>query len=272
MQFIDTHTHIYGEEFSEDRSAVIRRAIDAGAVGLLLPNVDEASIEPMLSLCRKFSDLCHPMMGLQPEELPADPAPLLQKMYDLLEANLSAPVTSECDVRFVAIGEVGIDLYWDASRRDEQIEVFRQEVEWAVKFQLPLVIHCRAAHRDLCDVLKPYADSLAGGIFHCFGGTEQEARELLEFPGFYLGIGGIVTFKKSTLPQVLSSAVPLSRILLETDAPYLTPVPYRGKRNEPAYIPYIINKLAEVYATTPAEVAHLTTINACRLFRIRQAP
>ncbi|MBR1593567.1 MAG: TatD family hydrolase [Alloprevotella sp.] len=256
MRYIDTHTHIYGEEFREDIYAVIARAREAGACRLLLPNVDEASIEPMFALCERYPDLCFPMMGLQPEELPADPEPLLRRMENILRTR-----------SVVAVGEVGIDLYWDASRREEQIRVFRREVEWAVAYGLPLVIHCRAAHRELCDTLYIYKDKLTrGGIFHCFGGTAEEARELLAFPGFFLGIGGVLTFRKSTLPAVLAEAVPLERIVVETDAPYLTPVPHRGKRNEPAYIPFILQKLAEVYGISVEEVAEITTRNAEKIF------
>lgn len=268
MQFIDTHTHIYGEEFAADRHEVVSRAVEAGAMRLLLPNVDEQSIEPMLSLCREFPGLCLPMMGLQPEELPADPWPLVERMERMLRDNLSMEAASADAPRYVAVGEVGLDYYWDASRREEQIAVFRREVEWAAELKLPLVIHCRSAHRDLCDVLQPYRDSLSGGIFHCFGGTADEARELLSFPGFFLGIGGVVTFKKSTLPDVLREVVPLDRVVVETDAPYLTPVPYRGKRNEPAYIPHILEKLAAVYGVTPDEAAMQTTRNARTLFGI----
>lgn len=256
MEFIDTHTHIYDEDFRDDVDQVVERARAAGAKRLLLPCIDEACIEPMLELVARYPELCFPMMGLQPEELPDDPWPLLDRMEEHIKSG-----------KYVAVGEVGIDLYWDTSRRDEQVEVFRHEVGWAVKYNLPLVIHCRNAHRLLCDVLSERRDELQrGGIFHCFGGTEEEARELLSFPNFYLGIGGIVTFKKSTLPDVLSSVVPLSRIVVETDAPYLTPVPYRGKRNEPAYIPHIIARLADIYATTPEQVAEITTQNAERLF------
>lgn len=256
MQFIDTHTHIYGPEFDDDREEVVRRAREAGAAQLLLPNVDEASIDPMLRLCAAHPDLCRPMMGLQPEELPADPAPLLDRMERLLAGG-----------GYAAVGEVGIDLYWDDSRRDEQVEAFRRQAGWAVRFGLPLVIHCRKAHREVMSVLRPMAAKLrAGGVFHCFGGSADEAREVLELPGFCLGIGGVLTFKKSTLPDVLREAVPLERIVTETDAPYLTPVPHRGKRNEPAYVPHIIDKLAEVYALPPEEVARVTTQNARRLF------
>ena len=253
--FIDTHTHIYSEEFADDSAAVVRRSVEAGAERLLLPCVDEASIAPMLRLCAEHPGVCFPMMGLHPEELPADPWPLLDKMEGLLREG-----------NYVAVGEVGIDLYWDSSRREEQIAVFRHQTAWAVRYGLPLVVHSRNAHRELCETLAPFRDELHGGTFHCFGGTEEEARQLLDFPGFCLGIGGLVTFKKSTLPDVLRAAVPLERIVVETDAPYLTPVPYRGKRNEPAYIPFILQKLAEVYDVSLDEVQAVTTQNALRIF------
>ena len=260
MTFIDTHTHLYGEEFDADRAEMVERAREAGAEKLLLPNVDEESIGRMLQMCDDFPDLCLPMMGLQPEELPADPWPLVEKMKHLLYT------TPE---RYCAVGEVGIDLYWDQSRREEQIEVFREEIRWANELRKPLVIHARNAHQDIVTTLREEGISqIPGGIFHCFGGTIEEARELLTFDGFYLGIGGIVTFKKSTLPAVLHACVPLNRILLETDAPYLTPVPHRGKRNESAYIPHIIDKLSEIYDTTTEEVARITTENARNLFAI----
>lgn len=256
MTFIDTHTHIYGEEFDADRDEVVGRAREAGAELLLLPNVDEASIGPMLALCEKYPDLCRPMMGLQPEEVGDNPTPLLDRMEGLLRTG-----------RYAAVGEVGIDLYWDTSRREQQIAAFRRQAGWAAEMGLPLVIHCRNAHREVMDVVRPLADRLtAGGIFHCFGGTADEAREVLALPGFCLGIGGVVTFKKSTLPEVLRAVVPLERIVLETDAPYLTPAPHRGKRNEPAYIPHIIGKLAEVYGCSPEHVAEVTTRNARQLF------
>lgn len=257
MNFIDTHSHIYGEEFDEDRDAVVQRAVEAGAVKILLPNIDANSVGPMLALCDDYPDLCLPMMGLHPTELPDDPQPLLQQMERMLATG-----------RFIAVGEVGVDLYWDASRREEQMEVLRQQAEWSIRYKLPLVIHSRSAHAELMEVLSPLKDQLCGGIFHCFGGTEEEARELLTFPGFVLGIGGVVTFKKSTLPAVLKDNVPLDRIVVETDAPYLAPTPHRGKRNETAYVPLVIEKLAAIYDTTPEEVAHITTHTAKSLFNI----
>lgn len=259
MHYIDTHTHIYGEEFDADRDEVVSRALKAGAQHLLLPNIDEASIAPMLALCHAYPNLCHPMMGLHPTELPADPWPLLNKMEQLL-ADPNAP--------YIAVGEVGVDLYWDDSRRDEQISVFKHQAEWAVRYQLPLMVHSRAAHRELVDALMPLKDELTG-VFHCFGGTDDEARELLTtFPGFVLGIGGVLTFKKSKLPAVLRANVPLNRLVVETDAPYLTPTPYRGTRNEPCYVPLVIAKLAEVYER-PIEEVEQTLLNTTHhMFKI----
>jgi len=260
--FIDTHTHLYTEDFDTDRPDVVARARRAGAGCLLLPNIDEASVAPMLRMCGEYPGLCHPMMGLHPTELPPDPAPLLDRM----EQMLLAP-----DHPYVAVGETGIDLYWDASRREEQIACFDRQAGWAVRTGLPLVVHSRSAHREVVETLRPYRDSLAGGIFHCFGGTAEEAHELLEtFPTFVLGIGGVVTFKKSGLPSILAATVPADRIVVETDAPYLAPTPHRGKRNESAFIPLILDKLAEVYGTTAEDMARQTTANACRVFpRIR---
>ncbi len=260
MQFIDTHTHLYTEEFDADRAEMMQRAIEAGAKHLLLPNIDEASLPRMLQMCSDYPSVCLPMLGLHPTELPPAPTPLLDRMESLLTA-ASHP--------YIAIGEVGIDLYWDDTRREEQIAVFRRQIEWAIRFHLPLVIHSRNAHRDIIDTLLPYRDRLCGGVFHCFGGTEDEAREMLSlFPNFQLGIGGVLTFKKSTLPATLLSAVPLDRIVVETDAPYLSPTPHRGKRNEPAYIPLVLAKLAEIYALPLEDIARRTTQTARRTFRL----
>lgn len=255
--FIDTHTHIYTTEFDDDHEEVISRAVQAGAQCLLLPNIDLDSISPMLNLYEQHPDLCRPMMGLHPTELPENPEPLLDHMERLLEQSKHP---------FVAIGEVGIDLYWDNSRCMEQIAVLRRQAEWAVRYQLPLVIHSRSAHRELVDTLLPFSQKISG-IFHCFGGTADEARELLEaFPHFMLGIGGVLTFKKSTLPAVLRTQVPLNRLVVETDAPYLAPTPHRGKRNEPAFIPLIIDKLTEIYELPTEEVERQLLQNTLQIF------
>lgn len=259
MRFIDTHTHIYSEDFDEDRPEMVARAVAAGAQHLLLPNIDANSIGPMLALLDEYPEVCRPMMGLHPTELPENPTLLLDQM----ERMLSVPNNP-----FVAIGEVGIDLYWDASRREEQMDVFRRQIAWSIRFDKPLVIHSRSAHAEILEVLSPFRNELKGGVFHCFGGSASEATDLLAFEGFFLGIGGVVTFKKSTLPAILETTVPLDRLVIETDAPYLAPHPYRGKRNEPAYLPLVIHRLAEIYGTTPETVAEVTTANAQRLFRL----
>lgn len=258
MEFIDTHTHLYLPEFDADRADVVARAVGAGAVGLLLPGLDEASLPPALAMCRRWPGLCRPMLGLHPTELPPDPMAALDRLERLLVPGHP----------FVAIGEVGIDLYWDTSRCEEQVAVFRRQVAWAAAWGLPLSIHARAAHAELVEVLAPWRDRLSGGVFHCFGGTEDEARELLGFPGFVLGIGGVVTFKKSALPAVLAAAVPLERIVVETDAPYLAPTPHRGRRNESAYVPLVLERLAEVYGCPAGEVARVTTRTARAVFRL----
>lgn len=249
--FIDTHTHIYTKEFDADREEVIERAQKTGAKALLLPNIDEYSIDPMLQVCRKYPSLCYPMMGLHPTELPTDPWPVIERMTQRLQAPNNP---------YIAIGEVGIDLYWDDSRCNEQVEVFRAQALLAERFSLPLVVHCRAAHSYLVETLRPLKNTLTG-VFHCFSGTTEEAAELLHtFPHFMLGIGGTLTFKKSTLPAVLHSEVPLSRIVVETDAPYLAPTPHRGKRNEPAFVPLVIEKLSDIYEL-PVENVEQTLIN-----------
>ena len=260
MHFIDTHTHIYSEEFNEDRAEVVKRALEAGATHLLLPNCDEPSLRPILNMCHDYPGICLPMIGLHPTEMPEDPHALLDRM----EAELAAPNSP-----YIAVGEVGVDLYWDQSRRDEQIDVFRRQIEWSIQYQLPLSIHMRSAHREMVDTLQPYREQLPGGVFHCFGGTAEEAQELIElFPNFVFGIGGVVTFKKSLLPAILRTTIPLNRIVTETDAPYLTPTPYRGKRNEPAFIPFVVAKLAEIYDRTPEEVGEITSKTARKVFKI----
>lgn len=257
VEFIDTHTHIFEPEFAEDRAAAVERAVNAGVTTLCLPCINENSIERMESICREYPDVCRAMIGLHPTELGNDYKATLERFYDRLKYNPG----------YIAIGEVGIDLYWDDSRRDEQIDAFCRQIEWAHEMSLPLVIHSRNAFDELYSVMENNRSKNLKGVFHCFSGTKEEAEKLLSFDGFYLGIGGVVTYKNSSLPQVLTT-VPLDRIVLETDSPYLAPVPKRGKRNESAYIPYIAHKLAEVYGCPVEEVAAVTTDNARRLFGI----
>jgi len=255
MSFIDTHTHLYAEEFDVDRAAVVERAVEAGAVKLLLPCIDEASIEPMLQMQRDYPDLCFAMMGLQPEELPDDPDALLDRMEQRLDTE-----------DYIAVGEVGLDYYWDASRKEEQCRVFEREMHWAIDRRLPLVIHCRSAHNDLLRIMRPERGHLSGGIFHCFSGSPELAQELLRFPDFYLGIGGVVTFKNSKLGETLRTAVPLERLVVETDAPYLAPTPHRGQRNEPAYIPLVIARLPKSMSAPSPKFPTFSSPTPCVFF------
>jgi TatD DNase family protein len=253
---IDTHSHIYGAEYDEDRELVVQRAQQAGVERILLPNINEASIQPMLSLCHSYLGYCYPMMGLHPEDVADDYLQVLGRMEELLKAP-SHP--------YIAVGEVGLDFYWDDSRRQQQIDAFSRQIEWAIQYKLPLMIHSRSAHAELVQTIRQYASEGLSGVFHCFGGTLQEAQELLAFDNFYLGIGGVSTFKKSPLPDVLRQ-VPLQRIVLETDSPYLSPVPYRGKRNESAYVAEVMRKVADIYNVSPQEVENVTNINVKRVF------
>jgi len=255
---IDTHSHIYEPVFNSDREEVIMRAKQAGVENILLPNINTGSIEQMLDLCRQYPGYCFPMIGLHPTDIElATYKKDLANMETLLEAS---------DHPFIAIGEVGLDYYWDKTHAKEQEEVFRTQIEWAIKYRLPLSIHARNAHRQLVAVLTEYRDERLSGVFHCFGGTKEEAQELLQFPDFMLGIGGVVTYKKSILPETLAD-VPLERIVLETDAPYLAPVPYRGKRNESAFVAETLRKIAQIYNVSEQEAEVITNNNAKRIFQ-----
>lgn len=253
---IDTHSHIYGEEFAADRDEVVARATQAGVTHIFLPNINKESVAPMLSLCAQYPGLCHPMMGLHPSDVTANYREVLAYMKSLLDAP---------DHPYVGIGEVGLDFYWDDTFRQEQEQAFRTQVEWAIDYHLPLVVHARSAHDSLLRILRDYSSCCLSGIFHCFSGTADEAADLLAFEGFCLGIGGILTFKKSTLPEALRH-VPLSRIVLETDSPYLAPVPHRGKRNESAFVAYVLRSLAALYETAECDVERQTDANVRRLF------
>lgn len=255
IEFIDTHTHLFEPEFAEDREAVVQRAVEAGVKTLCLPCITEASLSRMEEVCAAFPGICYPMIGLHPTELGDDYQAVLDRMYKELKG---------CD-RYIAVGEVGLDLYWDDTRKNGQLDAFRQQIEWAAETGLPLAIHSRSAFDDLYRVMDDSRSKGLTGVFHCFSGDADEARKLLSFDGFCLGIGGVVTYKKSTLPSVLAD-VPLGRVVLETDSPYLAPVPRRGKRNESSYIPFIAQKLAEIYGCSVEEVAAVTTENARRLF------
>ena len=255
IEFVDTHTHIFTTEFDADRAGAVQRAKEAGVGTLCLPAINEQSLPALMALCDAYPGICHPMIGLHPTELGDDSNAVLDRMYGLLKA----------DDRFIAIGEVGLDFYWDDTRKEEQKNVLRRQIEWALETELPLVIHSRSAFDELYAIMDEYRGRGLSGVFHCFSGTDDEARKLLSFDGFYLGIGGVVTYKKSTLPDVLKS-VPLERVVLETDSPYLAPVPKRGRRNESAYVPYVADFLSTIYGCDVEHIAAVTTQNARNLF------
>ena len=256
MQIVDTHSHLFTEEFSDDLSEVIERARQAGVSRIYMPNIDASTIESLMCVCRAYEGYCFPMLGLHPTSVGEG----FQAELDLLKPLLDKP-----EHPFVAIGEVGLDLYWDKTFRREQEEALRQQIAWALEYDLPLVIHCREAFDELYNVMCDYRHTSLRGIFHSFTGTTEDACRLLSFEGFMLGINGVLTFKKSTLPGVLTN-VPLERLVLETDSPYLAPVPYRGKRNESAYIQYTLAHLSSVYGLSVEEVATITTNNAKKVF------
>lgn len=255
IEFIDTHTHLFEPEFNEDRDAAVQRALDAGVRTLCLPCINYGSIERVQNMCSRYAGTCYGMVGLHPTEVGDGYLAVLDKMYSLLKNDNSV----------IAIGEVGLDFYWDDKHRKEQIDAFSCQIDWAEETGLPLAIHSRSAFEELYATMDSRRGKGLGGVFHCFSGTAEEAKKLLSFDGFYLGIGGVLTYKNSTLPQALKD-VPLERIVLETDSPYLSPVPHRGKRNESAYIPCVAAALATLYGTSIEEVARVTTANARRLF------
>ena len=261
IQYIDTHCHSDGEEFAEDREQVVARAKEAGVSAIFLPAIDVKSCQTVLDTCAQYPGYCYPMLGLHPEEVRADWREALSIIKDII--NIKHQTSN---IKLLAIGEVGLDFYWSREFEQEQLLAFEEQVRWSVETRLPLMIHCRKAQNEMVGILKRYAHDLPGGVFHCFTGNEQEARELLQFEGFVLGIGGVSTFKKSHLPEVLPATVPLERIVLETDAPYMAPVPHRGQRNEPAFVREVLRKLAEAYGVSEEEVARTTTETAKRVF------
>lgn len=256
MNFIDTHTHLDGEEFNADRNETMQRAREAGVSHVFVPAIDLKSVETVLDTCRKYPGYAYPMLGLHPEEVRADWSEVLDQMHEYLKPGHP----------FIAIGEVGLDYYWSREFEHEQLMAFERQVEWSIATRLPLMIHCRKGQNEMVQMLRKYKDELPGGVFHCFTGNEHEAEELLQFSNFVLGIGGVLTFKKSHLPEVLPATVPLSRIVLETDSPYMAPVPMRGKRNESAYVRFVLEKLAKCYGVDEQTVADTTNDNVKRVF------
>ena len=271
MKLVDSHSHLFLlEDFQSDLPQVMMRAREAGVTHIFMPNIDSTTIESMLKVCSEYKGYCFPMIGLHPTSVDAG----YEKELAVVAGHLAMPDG------YVAIGEIGMDLYWDKTFLKEQqialdkqinwaleydLPVFERQVRWALEYGLPVVIHCREAFDYIYDILKPYKTSSLRGIFHSFTGTREEAFRMLEFSNFFIGINGVVTFKKSGLPEVLQN-IPLERIVLETDSPYLTPVPNRGKRNESANVKDTLLKVAEIYGNSPEEIGGITSENALKVF------
>jgi len=256
MKIIDTHTHIYSKEFDSDRSEIISRAKEAGVKAVFLPNEDSESIERINKLCDEEPDFAYPMIGLHPTCVNSG----YIKEIKSIEQSISKR-------KYYAIGEIGIDLYWDKNFFKEQKLIFEEQLRWSIDLQLPAVIHNRNSFDEVLDsIYKVGADKLTG-VFHCFGGTTDEWNEISKLTGFYIGIGGVVTYKNNILNETLKN-IPTERIVIETDAPYLAPVPFRGKRNEPAYIIETVKKVADLYEMKYEEIANCFYQNSLMLFNI----
>ena len=253
MLLVDTHTHLYSERFEEDRAEMIERAISTGIQRMYLPNIDSTSIEGMLALEKQYPNHCFPMMGLHPCSVKEN----YKEELAIVEKWLF-------ERPFVAVGEIGIDLYWDKTFVEEQKEAFRIQINWAKKLNIPIIIHARNALDIIIDIVRQEKDESLRGIFHCFTGDTNQALQVIDL-GFYLGLGGVLTFKKSGLDKVIVD-IPMEHIVLETDSPYLSPTPKRGKRNESSYMLYVAQKLADIKSMTLEEVAAITTQNANNLF------
>lgn len=256
---IDTHSHIFESEFLDDLPEVITRAKEVGVQKIFLPNIDDTTVDAMLEVCRQYPGYCYPMLGFHPTSVDAD---ALKKVKEIKKRLTKGHP-------YIAIGEVGLDLYWDKTYIKEQKQVLEEQIQWALEEDLPLVIHCREAFPELFEVLRPYKETKLSGVFHSFTGTVEEAEELVGYTRFMIGVNGVVTFKKSTLPDALK-IIPMERLVLETDSPYLAPVPFRGKRNETSYVKRVALKLAELYEMEIGEVERQTTANALKVFKISE--
>lgn len=255
MTFVDTHCHLYDEAFDADRDAAVQRAVEAGVTTMLLPDIDSGSTPALDALYGQYPQYFRRMAGLHPTSVKED----FEAELEHVRRRLEDPQTP-----FVAVGEIGMDLYWDRTFEEQQREVLRRQMQWADEFNLPVALHIRKAHNEVFGLLRDLNRHAYRGVMHCFGGSVQEAHRAVEM-GFHLGIGGVVTFKNATMAEVVK-AVPLDRLLLETDAPYLSPVPHRGQRNESSYIPLIAQRIAELRGISLAEVAEVTTASAVALF------
>jgi TatD DNase family protein len=253
---IDSHAHIYLEAFKEEKEEVIERALSAGVTNIFMPNIDHTSVDDMLEMEEKNKGICFSMMGLHPCSVNKH----FEKELYVVEEWLAKK-------DFLAVGEIGTDLYWDKSFWNQQQEAFKIQVKWAKEKSLPIVIHCRESIDETIEMVQEFKDENLTGVFHCFAGDLDQARKIIDLGDFYLGIGGVSTFKNGGLDKVLPD-ISLDHLLLETDSPYLAPVPYRGKRNEPAYLPLVASRIAELLKTDEDEVKEKTTANAKKLFKL----
>ncbi|HBF05154.1 MAG TPA: hydrolase TatD [Prevotella sp.] len=278
IDIIDTHTHLDAEEFDEDRAEAFARAKEAGVGKVFLPAIDVKTTHAVLELSRQYPGYAYPMIGLHPEEVKADWKEQLSELRKILESHFvdsdlvknDSCVQNACKGRklsdFIAIGEVGLDYYWSREFEHEQLEAFEEQVKWSVETQLPLMIHCRKGQNEMVHLLRLYEKDLPGGVFHCFTGNQKEAEELLTFDKFVLGVGGVSTFKSSHLREDLPAVVPMDRIVLETDSPYMAPVPYRGKRNESAFVVEVLKTLAKAYGVAEEALAEQTNKTVEKVF------
>lgn len=256
MHLIDSHAHLFAEEFDQDRDEVIQRAKTAGVEKIFLPNIDLTTIQSMMTLCISHPEYFYPMLGLHPTSVKEDYKEVLEKLFTNFDAGI-----------YAAIGEIGIDLYWDKTFIKEQVDAFEQQVILAKKHHLPIVIHVRESFEEVFSVINRQNDDDLRGVFHCFTGTKEQAQHIIDYGGFKMGIGGVVTFKNGGIDKFLNQ-IPLEYLVLETDSPYLAPVPYRGKRNESAYLQNIVRKVAEIYGRDVEEIAEITSRNCIEIFKI----
>jgi TatD DNase family protein len=259
MKLIDTHTHIFLEEFDSDREKIISKAIEHHINKAFLPNIDSGSIDKVLALSNKYPEFCYPLAGLHPTSVKENFTDELKIVMDYLDKE-----------KFYGIGETGIDLYWDKTYLAQQQESFKIQIDLAKKYKLPIIIHVRESFNEVFEIVDQMNDSDLKGIFHCFSGTYNQAQKIIGYGGFKLGIGGVVTFKNSSLDHVISK-IDLEHLVLETDAPYLAPVPFRGQRNECSYLIYVAQKIADIYSIPIEKVAEITSRNAICLFNLENS-
>lgn len=257
MTYIDTHAHLYLDQFDEDRTEIISSFMEAGVDKVFLPNIDLSTIPSMHKLCEEYPSTFYPMMGIHPCSVKKDWSSQFEKCKKHFDKN-----------KHIAIGEIGIDLYWDKTLKEEQMQSFKAHAEWAKQIGLPIVIHCRESFDEIFEVLDEVNDENLKGVFHCFTGNVEQGKKILNYGDFYLGIGGVVTFKNSGLDKTLTE-IDINNLVLETDAPYLAPTPKRGKRNESSYIPFIAKKLSSIYSIDETKVGEITSLNAKKIFNIK---